>query len=229
MLFCWAFFGQEDIVVASDLFTAHRATGILLILAFISFAIGASVPIFGEKGNWNIYTLPVRAQLEAIANNTLAWRMANVFMGLAILFLLAGLWMLTALLGQAGEHLFSRLGLALMLVAAALWVIFSVYRGVATAQAAQELSATDALPAWYEALAPWGFRLFYVYAILAYLALAVYGVALLQVSLFPAWVGWGPLIYSLALLVLLFIQGDSLPAFHYVPGVLIGILLFLSF
>ena len=214
-------------MVASDLLNAHRATGILLILASISFAIGASLPIFGEKGNFSIYTLPVQAQLEAIANNPLAWRLANGFMGMAILFLLAGLWLLTGMVAAAGEHIFSRLGLALILVATVLWVIFSMYRGIVTAQAAQELSATGTVSASYGALAPWGFRLFYVYAVLAYLALAAYSIALLQVSLFPAWVGWGMAIYSLALLVLLFIQGDSLPLFHYVPGLLMGILLLL--
>ena len=218
---------REDIVVASDLFTAHRATGILLILAAISFGVGASLPVFGEKGNFSIYTLPVRVQLQAIANNTLAWRLANAFMGLAIILLIAGLWMLTAMLAQAGESVFSRLGLVLMLVAAVLWVLFSAYRGVVTVSAAQEMSATGAVPAAYEALAPWGGRLFFVYAVLAYLALAAYGASLLQVALLPAWVGWATLSYSLALLLLLFIQGDSLPAFHYVPGVLIGTLLLL--
>ncbi|HEY7092688.1 MAG TPA: hypothetical protein VH393_05885 [Ktedonobacterales bacterium] len=202
--------------------------GILLILSGVSFAIGAGFPIFGPKGNSSIYTLPVRAQLQAITNNTTAWHLANVFMGIAIIFLLAGLWMLTAMLVQAGERIFSRLGLVTMLVAAGLWVVFSVYRGVVTVQAAQEMSATGAVPAYYESLAPWGFRLFYVYAVLAFLALAAYSVSLLQVSLFPAWVGWATLIYSLALLILLFIMGDTLPLFDYLPALLIGALLLIA-
>jgi hypothetical protein len=215
-------------MIATSFFNEHRVAGILLILSGVSFAIGAASPIFGEKGNSSIYTLPVRAQLQAIANNTTAWRLANVFMGIAIILLVAGLWMLTAMLVQASERVFSRLGLVTMLVAAVLWVIFSLYRGIVTVQAAQEMSATGATPATYESLAPWGFRLFYVYAVLAFLALAAYGVSLLQVALLPAWVGWATLIYSPVLLILLFIMGDTLPLFHYLPALLIGILLLIA-
>ena len=41
-----------------DLFNENRLTGLLLILAFILFAIGATLPVIGEKGNSRIYTLP---------------------------------------------------------------------------------------------------------------------------------------------------------------------------
>ncbi len=58
---------------ALNFLNTSRLTGILLIVAGILFGIGAAFPIFGEKGNWNIYTLPVREQLQAIANNPSAW------------------------------------------------------------------------------------------------------------------------------------------------------------
>ena len=34
----------------------------------------------------------------------------------------------------------------------------------------------------------------------------------------PVWVGWATLLFSIALLILLLIMGDTLPAFHYVPA-----------
>src|SRR4051812_29113632 len=37
----------------------HRLTGVLLILALVSFAVGACLPTVGPKGNMNIFTLPV--------------------------------------------------------------------------------------------------------------------------------------------------------------------------
>ena len=212
-------------MITTDLFNEYRVTGSFLILAFISFAIGATLPVVGEKGNARIFTLPVREHLLAVADNAVVWRWANLCMGAAAVLLLAGLWMLTALLMRAGERTFSRLGLIAMLVAAVLWVIFSVYRGIVTVQAAEEMTTTGAAPATYESLAKWEFRLFYVYAILAFLALAAYGVSLLQVELIPAWAGWATNVFSIALLILLFSMGDILPAFHYLPGLLIGILL----
>src|SRR5215207_11057490 len=68
---------------ASNLLNEHSLTAIPLILAFISFAIGATLPVVGEKGNIRIFTLPVREQLLAVADNAVVWRWANIFMGAA--------------------------------------------------------------------------------------------------------------------------------------------------
>jgi hypothetical protein len=203
----------------------HRLTAILLILAFISFAIGATLPLVGEKGNIQIYTLPVREHLLAVADNAVAWRWANIFLGAAAILLLVGLTMLTTILEGAGERVLSRLGLVGLLLAVVLWVVFSAHRAVITVRAAQETIETGTVPPYYEPLAQWGFALFYVYAVVGFLALAAYGGSLLQVGLLPAWAGWGTIIFSIAVLVLLLITGDTLPAFHYFPPLLIGILL----
>lgn len=210
---------------AFDLFNDHRLTGVLLILSFISFAIGGTLPVVGEKGNVRIFTLPVREHLLAVADNAIVWRWANIFMGAAAVVLLAGLSMLTTILEGANERAFSRLGLLGFLLAAVLWLIFSAYRATVTVRAAQEMTATGAIPTYYEPLAQWGFALFTIYAVVGFLALAAYGASLLQVGLLPAWTGWATLIYSIAMLILLLIMGDTLPAFHYLPALLIGILL----
>lgn len=211
----------------SSLINGHRLTGVLLILAFISFAIGGILPIVGEKGNMGIFTLPVREHLLAVAKNPIAWRWANIFMGTAAVVLLAGLSMLTTILEGANERVFSRLGLVGFLLAAVLWVIFSAFRAVITVRAAQEMNATGAVPTSYEPLAQFGFALFYVSAVVGFLALAAYGGSLLQVGLLPGWAGWATLVFSIAMLILLLIMGDTLPAFHYAPALLIGILLLL--
>lgn len=167
----------------------------------------------------------LREHLLAVADNATIWRWANGFMGAAAVVLLGGLCLLTTLLEAADERLASRLGLVGWLVSAVLWVIFSVFRGTVTVHAAQELSTTGAAPAGYESFARWGFRVFYVSAAIGFLALASYGGALLQTELVPAWAGWAAILFSLALLVQLFITGDTLPAFHYVPPLMIGVLL----
>lgn len=205
----------------------HRLTGVLLILAFIAFAIGGTLPIVSEKGNARIFSLPAREHLQAVAENATVWRWANLFMGAAAVLLLAGLSLLTTILEAADERAFSRLGLVGFILATVLWVIFSTFRGVVTVNAAQEMTKTGAVPSYYEPLAQWAFMLFLVYAVMGLLALATYGVSLLQVGVLPAWIGWATLIFSLAMLILLLITGDTLPAFHYLPPLLIGILLLL--
>jgi hypothetical protein len=89
------------------------------------------------------------------------------------------------------------------------------------------MTTTGAAPAYYAGLAEWAFTVFFISAVLGYFALAAYGVSLLQVELLPVWVGWATSIFSVGLLILLFFIGDTLPAFHYVPGLVIGILLLL--
>jgi hypothetical protein len=213
--------------MASDLLNEHRVAGVMLVLSFVSFAIGGALPVVGEKGNAGIFTLPLREQLLAIADNAAAWRWANIFMGAAAVLLLAGLTMLTTIFEGAGERVLSRLGLVGWLMAAVLWVIFSALRGVVAVSASAEMVTTGRVPTYYEALAQWGFALFYLYAVIGFLSISAYGGASLQVALLPAWAGWGTVIFSVAMLVLLLVQGDTLPAFHYMPALLIGILLML--
>jgi len=210
---------------AFDLYGIQRITGVLLILAFILFAIGGTLPVVGVKGNSGIFTLPVREHLLAVAKIETIWRWANIFMGTAAVVLLAGLSLLTTMLERANENTFSRLGLDVFLLATVLWVIFSAFRAVVTVSASNELALTGMVPNYYEPLAKWGFALFYIYAVVGFLALGLYGISLLQASLLPAWIGWATLIFSISILVQLFIMGDTLPAFHYLPTLLIGILL----
>lgn len=215
--------------MAPGSFTGYRLTGLVLIVAFVLFVIGAGLPFVGGKGNSSIFMLTAPDNLSVVGANVTRWRWGNIFMGAAIIALLAGLGMLTMLL-EGKERVFSRLGLLGMLVAASLWLVFSAFRGVVTVRVAQEMTtagagAPGAAPAFYAPLAQWMFALFFIYAALGFLALAAYGVSLLQARLLPAWVGWATLLFSVAMLIVLFIQGDNLPAFHYLPGLVIGVLL----
>ena len=217
-------------MAAFDLFDEHNLAGVLLILAFVLFAIGATLPLVGKKGNAGFFGLPMREYLVAVADNAVVWRWANIFMGGAVVALLGGLTMLTTILEGANERALSRLGLVGFLLAAVLWVIFSAFRAVVTVRAAQEMTAAGeggAVPAYYEPMAQWGYALFYAYAVVGFLALAAYGGGLLRVGVLPGWAGWATVIFCMAMLILMVITGDTLPAFHYLPGLLLGILLVL--
>lgn len=210
---------------AQSLLNAHRAAGGLLVLAFLLFAFGGTLPIVGKQGNSRIFTLPAEEQLRAVAGMVVAWRWANLLMGAAIVVLLAGLTLLASILESEGERFLSRLGLVGMVLAAVLWLIFSAFRAAVATTAAQELVATDSMPPYYEPLVRWCFALFFIYAVAGFLALAAFGGAVLRVGLLPAWVGWGAIAFSLATLVALLLTGDTLPAFHYVPPLVMGLIL----
>ena len=208
-----------------DLSSPRRLAAMLLVASFLVFAVGAGLPAVGEHGNREIFTLPVLEHLLAVAENPIAWRWANVAMGAAVVAWIAGLAVLTTVLEGAGERVLSRLGLVGALMAAIVWLIFSAFRAVVTVAAARETAATGAVPVLYEALADWAFALFAVYAVVGFLALAAYGGSLLRIGLLPAWVGWVTILFSLAMVVVLLIVGDTLPALHYFPPLLIGIML----
>ena len=209
-------------------FTENRFTGILFVIAFLLFAIGATLPLMGDKGNPNIYTIPARDTLLAIAKNPGAWQWANIFMGSAVVALAAGMVTFTTGLEQAGERTFSRLGLLGIVFTAVVWLIFSAYRASLMVVAAQETASTGTVPTYYEPVSQWGGALFYVYAVLGFLSLAVYAISALNVNIVPGWACWVTIIFSLALIVQLVVTGDTLPVFHFVPPLLIGILLLIT-
>ena len=51
--------------------SVEHAAGALLVLAFLLFAIGATLPVVGEQGNSRIYTLPAREHVQAVASMTI--------------------------------------------------------------------------------------------------------------------------------------------------------------
>ncbi len=209
----------------ADLSAAPRLEAVLLGASSLVFTVGAVLPDPGEHGNREIFTLPLREHLFPVAANPVAWRWANVAMGAAVVAWVTGLTVLATVLEGAGERVLSRLGLVGSVVAAVVWLDFSVFRVVVTVAAAQETAVTGTVPAPYEPLADWAFALFAVYAVVGFLALAAFGGSLLRVGLLPAWVGWATVLFSLAMAALLLVIGDTLPAFHYFPPLLIGAML----
>ncbi|GAB3742647.1 hypothetical protein [Microlunatus parietis] len=194
--------------------TAPRIAGVLLVLAFVCFVIGAIVPLVGPRGNPSIFSLPVREQLLAVAGAEAGWRLANLLMGLAIVLLAGGMTIMTALLGRSGAVVLSRIGLAGLLIAAALWLGVTGYR-------------SGVVRPGFETFADWSVWLIRGYLMLGCLSLAALSGALIMTSLTPAWVGWVALALSVAPLLQLMITGDTLPGFHYFPALLIGVVLLL--
>jgi hypothetical protein len=203
----------------------HHVAGVLLIVPFVSFAIGAILPVVGPRGNMQIFTLPVREHLLAVANNESTWRHANMFMGGAVVLLGAGLTTLTTILEAAGERLLSRVGFAAILVAATLWLIFSAFRSSVTVSAAREISSTGSVPTYYEPLASWARYVFQVYIVVGCVALIAFGGSLLETKLVAGWAALGTIVFSMGTLIHLLTTGDTLPAFHYFPPLLLGFLL----
>ena len=197
--------------------------GALLVLAFVVFAVGATLPLVGADGDAGIFTLPVREHLQAVAGNAATWRWANVVMGAAVFLLVVGTTTMTTLLERDGERVLSRIALTSLQLAAVLWLVICAFRATVTVDAARETALTGVVPSYYEPLAGWVSGLFQAYVVVGCLGLAALGGSLVLAGPVPAWAGWATVVMSVATLVHLLAAGDTLPAFHYVPALLIGI------
>ena len=74
----------------------------------------------------------------------------------------------------------------------------------------------------------WVYSQIVLYVVLAFLAQAAFGAALLQTDLTPAWVGWATILWNIAWLIVLAIASRGnmyFPVLHHVMPLVIGIAL----
>jgi hypothetical protein len=152
-----------------------------------------------------------RAMLKWPASETssyLIWERG--FVMASVLLNALGLVMLETLLRSAGDGVVARLGTITYLVGATLIMV-----------------AETAFLSLHE----WIYPQVVTYVVLAFLAQAAFGVALLLTGFLPAWVGWATIVWNLGWLVLLPIvssQDIYFPVLHYAAPLLIGVALLLK-
>lgn len=129
------------------------------------------------------------------------------FILLALLVNVLGVALLEGLLRNAGESVISRLAMIIYLVSAVVLVV---------AETA------------YLNNREWVYPQIVFYVVLAFLAQAAFGAAILRTGLVADWAGWATIIWNLFWLVVLLIfspQNIYFPALHHAAPLLIGIAL----
>jgi hypothetical protein len=86
---------------------------------------------------------------------------------------------------------------------------------------------THTVPDSYAPLSAWSGALFIIFTVIAFIALAIYGGAILTSSLLPSWAGWASIIFALGGLTHLAITRDSYPVLHHPMLIVTGVLLLL--
>jgi hypothetical protein len=213
-------------VSKSTWLTQRRFAGITLLLGCFLFLLAAGLIPRDAQGTY-IVTLPPRAALLVIAEQTTLaqWSMSLFLSGIIVTAL--GFALLTRLLWDSGERAFSYLALLASWFGVVLVVIYLAFRLGVDPLAAQETARTGAVPDYYEPLKLWGTTLFQVYTVCACSALALYGGALLVSRMLPRWLSWTAIIYGLLVLLLFAYAHDIPPFLHYLLPIVIGILLLL--
>jgi hypothetical protein len=214
--------------VSSTFWTERHFTGLALILGALLFLCGAGLytAVRDTKGSL-IFGLPPREWLRVVFDHPHLWQLATILFISGVIVTVLGLALLTTLFRDAGDQMFSQLGLVAFVFGAVLWIIHLAFRLRVDPWAAQETARTAALPEFYVPLTMWIHALFLIYTILAFSAMLAYGGAVLSTHLLPQWVGWTTIVYSLAGLGLLGFTGDAPPFLHHLMPLLIGIILLL--
>ncbi len=215
-------------MTGGGLFSTPRVAGALLILGAILAAAGASVATLAkDKDGPVIWGQPPSEWLRLVFEHQDAWRWGAILWIAGMVVTLLGLPLLTNLLRAAGDPGIAQVGLIAFSFAIALWVISLSFRASVDIWAARTAAATRSVPESYAPLSAWSSALFILFTVTAFVALAIYGGAILVSSLLPHWAGWASIIFALGGLAHLALTRDSYPVLHHFMLIVIGILLLL--
>jgi hypothetical protein len=128
----------------------------------------------------------------------------------ALLVAVLGFTLLERLLEAAGDRSLAPSGMSFLLIGAAVIVFAETF---------------------FISRQEWVYAPTVAFVILAFLAQALFGAALLRTGLLPAWIGWATILWNIGWLVILPVARPKdmyYPWLHYVAPLLIGIAILLS-
>ena len=206
--------------------TERRFTGLTLIIGCLLFLTAAGFTPRDEQGNY-IYGLSQQDALIVTYRHWSTWHWGLILFCLAVVLTLLGFVQLTTLLRDAGDRLFSRMGLIAFQLVVSFFLINMAFDFSIGFWAAQETASTKLVPDLYIQLSSWSDALFEVSSALSFFAALAYGAAIVTTRVLPRWLGWLVLVYNLAMFVLFALSGDMPPFVHYLLPIVIGIVLLL--
>ena len=212
----------------NKLLNEHRAAGALLVLGAVVFWIGAFMPLFDSTGQI-VWLLPLSEQLAVIGALTDLWQWAHTLFAVGAVITLLGIVALGPALEDTRGRLLARLVATIYLLSAVCWLVLVAFRSQVGVWASQEVVRTGVMPAFYEGLSSGLQALFMTYTVLAIVALALIGAALVQARFPAVWIGWFTIVYSLAELAMLVVTRDLAPLFNFVPPFVLGVSLFFKY
>jgi Domain of unknown function (DUF4386) len=203
------------------------ATGIALILSTLIYH-GGLAYLFVRAQFLEVLKLPREKQLLIIARHPADYRWGSRIVLVGWIVAALAYVMLAALLREAGDPMISTLAAVLFLIAIGAAVVFWTLWVSPTLLAAKETARATMMPAYYESLQLAGESALGVYQLLALLATAGFGWALLQTGLLPSWVGWLTLGFGVFWAGVFLKTRETIPLLPMVMQVVIGIYLLLK-
>jgi hypothetical protein len=205
-------------------------TGLVLILSTLIYHGGlAFLFARAQFGDW--LKLPQRSYREKLLiiakhPEEYRWGFRIILVGWVVAAL--GYVMLTVLLRDAGDPIISTLASVLFLMGIASAIAFWGFSLTANVLAAEEMARTEIMPEYYKVLVMSAESLLGVYQLLALLATAGFGWALLQTGILPNWVGWITLGWGILWAGVHIRSDETVPLLPMVMQIVIGISLLLK-
>ena len=202
-------------------------TGIALILSTLIYH-GGLVYLFVRAQFLEVLKLPRAKQLLIIARHPQEYRWGGRIVLIGWIVAALAYVMLAALLREAGDPMISTLAAVLFLLAIGAAIVFWAFWVSPTLFAAEVTARTTILPDYYESLQLAAESALGVYQLLALLATAGFGWALLQTGLVPSWVGWLTLGFGVFWAGVFLKTRETIPLLPMVMQVVIGIYLLIK-
>lgn len=162
----------------------------LLILGGLIFWAGAFTPPYKQ------WSASYPEYLEIIHQHKLAWIFINSAMGLGVLVTIFGFHLLGQQLSLVNDSVFGLAGRVAFQFGAVFWIIHLVYRLTIEPWLAAQIADGGTVSELLMNLRLWNGAFFGIYMVLAYAAIALFGIGLLSTGLLPAWIGWVALIFG---------------------------------
>lgn len=172
--------------------------GIVFLAGVVAFGIGVDIPGRAGMDRSVFGTASTEKYLEIIGSNRRAWRRSAAWLGAGTLLNMLGFGLLAVLLSDAGGPLLSAAATLIFVTGGLFMVMGMGFRMGVEPLAAKALAETAAVPDWFEAMQGWNTTLGLMYMLLGYVATVLFGGALLQTALLPAWLGWVSLVLGVA-------------------------------
>jgi hypothetical protein len=204
-----------------------RLTGWTHVLSTLLYMGGLAWVVFRAEF-LAILEAPTNEMLAIVVRHVPAYQWGFALMSAGVIVTVLGLGMLSKLLAVASNNFLPQLAIIAFAFGAVLWVIDLAFEMSVTPSAAREFARTGEVPAFFEPLWQWGEMMLRIYTVLAFLAIAGYGWALLQTGLLPQWVGWVSIAWSVFWLGHFIVIQDTIPLLHHVIPLVIGIALILQ-
>jgi hypothetical protein len=202
--------------------------GWLLVGAFVVSSIGSGTAYRIGGYNGQFWALPLEEKLDHLHTHRRQWWLLSIGQLVGLIVMTAGVAGFTFLLADAGEGALAWVGFGTYLVALIAWAIGLIAQTATLPTAATQRAETGATPSWIHAFWASGYLAEATWVIVANIAYAALGLAILQSGLLADWAGWVAIGLGIGIPIVVVATRYGFPEMTQIVPLIVGIALILA-